>query len=199
MQKSSKQSLPLWAWTALILWGIFLARAEAAPANRVASFVPAGQVANNAAFKMTFKDAIVEQKDVGKVVAVEDFPFVVTPSIQAEGKWLDQRTFSASLLAPLEMATAYAASVKDNLKTLRGRGVGAGTYAFRTSPLTLLAARAASFRDNRGVEIQLDFNIPVSPARLRGFLAISVPGGVLNHLNYQTSGFTSKTLRVSVP
>ena len=90
---------------------VFAFPTEGAPARTsgsgVASFTPTGKVANNVAFKVTFTDPMVSQKEVGKSLPVEEFPFVVTPAVQAEGKWLDQRTFSATLLAPLDMATVY--------------------------------------------------------------------------------------------
>ncbi|MDR1621007.1 MAG: hypothetical protein LBS00_01390, partial [Synergistaceae bacterium] len=178
---------------------IFVSGAEAAPAKNTRgspTFTPTGRVSNNVAFKMTFNDAIVAKKEVGKSLPVSDFPFTVTPRIQAEGKWLDQRTFSASLLAPLEMATTYTASVKGDLKNLKGRSVPAGTYSFQTDPLTLLSARATGTRDNE-VDVQLDFNIPVSPSRLRGFLSITDYDG--NPKGFRLSGVAAKTLHVIVP
>ena len=39
---------------------------------------------------------------------------------------MDQRTFSASLLAPLDMGTSYVAEIKDDLKNLKGKSIGAG-------------------------------------------------------------------------
>jgi uncharacterized protein YfaS (alpha-2-macroglobulin family) len=144
---------------------------------------------------MTFNDAIVSQKEVGKTLPVSDFPFVVTPQIQAEGKWLDTRTFSVSLLAPLEMATGYTASVKSGLKTVKNRNVPAATYSFQTDPLLLLGARAVG-TNNDAVDIQLDFNIPVSPARLRGFLSVANDSG---SLSFRLSGTAAKTLHAMVP
>ncbi|MDR1979113.1 MAG: hypothetical protein LBQ42_10320 [Synergistaceae bacterium] len=202
-RKARNGKLPL----ALFVWIVFvsilfapvpLVSAEASPARAAGgsvSFTPTGRVSNNVAFKMTFADAIVSQETVGNVLPVADFPFVVTPQIQAEGKWLDQRTFSASLLAPLEMSTSYAASVKDGLKTLKGRTVPERRYVFQTDPLSLLSVRAAWAR-NSGIDVQLDFNAPVSPSRLRGFLTIGSGNG---HATYHLSGVASKTLHAFVP
>ena len=192
MNKASR----LMVWIFFVSSLFFAFTAEAAWTRENISFTPTGRVSNNVAFKMTFKDAIVSQGEVGQALPVSDFPFVVTPQIQAEGKWVDQHTFSASLLAPLEMATAYTASVKSELKTLRGRKAPAGTYAFQTAPLSLLSARATATRNNE-IDLQLDFNIPVSPARLRGFLSIAHVNG--RGTEFRLSGVAAKTLHVAVP
>ena len=174
--------------------------AEGAPvkAGLVTSFSPTGvdkNVANNAAFKVTFAEPIVPKEKVGQVLPVEDFPFEVMPSIQAEGRWLDQSTFSASLLAPLNMATAYIASIKEDLKTLKGKNVGGGAYSFRTAAPSLLSARATA-SGGREVNVRLDFNMPVFPSRLRGFLTISDTQG--RRLEYRISGGVSKSVNASV-
>ena len=77
----------------------------------VQSFAPTGRVADNVSFRVVFRNPMVDKKATGKAVDVEDFPFSVTPSIQAEGKWTNDRTFTAKLLAPLRMATAYTATL----------------------------------------------------------------------------------------
>jgi uncharacterized protein YfaS (alpha-2-macroglobulin family) len=94
------------------------------------------------------------------------------------------------------MATGYTAAVKDGLKNLKGRNVPAGTYAFQTNPLSLLSARATGTNHNE-IDIQLDFNIPVSPSRLRGFLSIRGIGG--ESMMYRLSGIAAKTLHVTIP
>jgi uncharacterized protein YfaS (alpha-2-macroglobulin family) len=197
------KTLRLAVWILFVSSLFFVFRAEAAPAKTAGdspSFTPTGRVSDNVAFKMTFNDAVVTQEEVGKTLSVADFPFVVAPQIQAEGKWVDQRTFSASLLAPLKMATAYTASVKGELKNLKGRNVPAGTYAFQTDPLTLLSTRVTRIHDGM-VDLQLDFNIPVSPARLRGFLSIRnfADESMNYHLPAISANIAAKTLHVNIP
>ncbi|MDR2067505.1 MAG: Ig-like domain-containing protein, partial [Holosporaceae bacterium] len=135
--------------------------AEGASKNGVASFAPSGTAADNAEFKIVFDEAVAAKDEIGKTLSVSDFPFVTTPPIQAEGKWLDPHTFSASLLAPLETATAYSVTVREGLKSQKGRLIGEGAaFAFQTAPLRLLNVAAAGTREGE-VDIQLDFNIPV--------------------------------------
>ncbi|GHS97286.1 membrane protein [Synergistales bacterium] len=186
----------------VLLFGFFFQTstawaAEGKPSKDVASFTPTGSVANNVALKITFKDAMAAKNLIGETLSVAEFPFEVTPSLSAEGKWLDARTFQASLLEPLSMATAYSAKTKAGLKTLRGREIASGTYSFETSPLSLVSVGAAVLRSGEA-DIRLNFNIPVAPMRLRGFLSItdeqerkvafSVPHGI-----------PSKTLHISLP
>ena len=195
------RKLLLFLLSAALVSGFLISRGEAAPAkiaqNGVASFVPTGQVANNVAFKIAFDDAIVSRDDIGKVFSLDDFPFTISPSIQAEGKWLDNRTFSASLLAPLDMGTVYTATVRDDLKNLKGRSVGTGVkYTFQTDPLSLLAVRASGTR-NGEADIQFDFNMPVFPSRLQGFLSIANSSGT--PLGHRVSGTAAaKTLHATV-
>ena len=59
----------------------------------IQSFAPTGRVSENVSFRIVFKDVMVSAGDVDKTVGPEDFPFTVTPAIQAEGKWQNPRTF----------------------------------------------------------------------------------------------------------
>jgi uncharacterized protein YfaS (alpha-2-macroglobulin family) len=160
-----------------------------------------GRVSNSVTFDIDFQDKMVEEREVGKTLGIADFPFTVTPAIQAEGKWMDQQRFSASLLAPLEMATSYTAKIKEGLKTSRGNEIKGEEYVFQTDPLKLLSVRAVGTR-NGEADIQFDFNIPVSPTRLRGFLSINSfysnsppPQDIRgSNIRYHLSGTASETL-----
>lgn len=184
----------------LLTFASCIARAEAAPAKTppggVASFVPTGKVANNVAFKVVFTEAVTSKDAVGKILSIQEFPFTVTPAIQAEGKWLDGRTFSASLLAPLDMGTVYTATVRDDLVNLKGKNIGVGgKYRFQTDALSLVSVRAAGVR-NGEVSIQFDFNMPVEPSRLQSFLNIAYDNG--STLPFRViGGRSSPTLRAS--
>ncbi|MDR1138240.1 MAG: Ig-like domain-containing protein, partial [Synergistaceae bacterium] len=182
----------------VLLGSVPLHSAEGAPKNGVVSFSPSGIAADNAVFKIVFDEPVAASEQTGKTLPVSDFPFVVTPSIQAEGQWLDRRTFSATLLAPLEMATRYSAAVREELKSQSGRPIGEGVnFTFQTAPLRLLNATAAQTGDGN-VDIQLDFNIPVSPVRLRGFLSVKASDRVGMTHWIQPSGFAAKTLHLFV-
>ncbi|MDR1649076.1 MAG: Ig-like domain-containing protein, partial [Synergistaceae bacterium] len=182
-----------------------LCAAEGASKHGVASFSPSGTAADNATLKITFDEAIVAKNETGKVLPVSEFPFVTTPPVQAEGKWLDRRTFSATLLAPLDMATAYTVTVREGLKSQRGRPVGAGAvFTFQTSPLRLLNAAATQTGKGGEVDLRLDFNMPVSPSRLRGFLSVTATAeensGKTRKMDYRASaGLAMKTIHATVP
>lgn len=168
------------------------------PRNGIVSFVPSGKVADNVAFKIIFSEAMVSKDAIGKSLSVNDFPFEVSPSIQAEGKWLDNKTFTASLLAPLDMGTAYQAKIRDNLISLKGKNIGSGqTFSFQTSPLSLLSLRSLGIRSEQA-EFELEFNAPVLPSRLRGFLSIALgnEGGAPSYYAFDST-YASKKVRVS--
>ncbi|MDR2175363.1 MAG: hypothetical protein LBO82_05440 [Synergistaceae bacterium] len=193
-----KKFLPAFLGFALLGGLLFLHPAEGASKNGVVSFSPSGTAADNAALRIVFDEPVVSKNEIGQALPVSDFPFVTAPPIQAEGKWLDRRTFAASLLAPLEMATVYSVTVREGLKSQRGRLIGEGAaFTFQTAPLRLLSA-AATVMNRGGVDLRLDFNIPVSPSRLRGFLTVLM--NEHQETSYRiASGLAAKTIRATVP
>ena len=158
-------------WLLLLLLCLTPGLSAAETPQGVKTFSPSGRVSDNVAFKIVFTNPMVQRAKVGKTVGTQDFPFVISPSVQAEGKWLDSKTFSASLLAPLEAGTAYKASLQDGLKDLKGKGVGPGTFFFQTDSLMLDTLQAVMGWDNTA-SLRLNFNAPVSPSRLSGFLSV---------------------------
>jgi uncharacterized protein YfaS (alpha-2-macroglobulin family) len=199
---TTKKFLLAVIWCALLGGLLPFCAAEAASKYGVASFSPSGTAADNAALKIVFDEAIAAKNETGKVLPVSEFPFVTTPPVQAEGKWLDRRTFSATLLAPLEKATAYSVTVREGLKSQRGRPVGGGAvFTFQTSPPQLL--NAAATQTGKGeVDIRLDFNMPVFPSRLRGFLSVTAAenSGTPRKMDYRvSSSLAAKTIHATVP
>ncbi|MDR3265729.1 MAG: hypothetical protein LBT15_06940, partial [Synergistaceae bacterium] len=176
-------------WMVLLLWlAVALSPAEAASKSGVASFVPTGQVANNVAFKVVFTEAVAPKDVIGKTLPVSEFPFTVAPAFQAEGQWLVNRTFSASLLAPLGMGTAYAVTIPGGLKNLKGKSIGGGgKYAFQTEALSLVSVHAANIYNSydEAVSVRLEFNMPVDPSRLRGFLRFTLGRGQGSPLSFR--------------
>ena len=188
-----------------VLFVVILLSGTVASANSglITSFSPAGlgeSVANNVTFRVVFAEPMVSQEEIDRVLPVEEFPFNVMPQIQAEGRWLDQSTFSASLLAPLDMATLYSASTREGLRTLGGRIVSTEIFSFRTAAPALESARATATgdgrRNRREINVRLDFNMPVFPSRLRGFLTISDSAG--RQLEYRLSGGVSASVNATV-
>ena len=163
----------------------------------VQSFAPTGKVADDVFFKVVFRNPMVDKKATGKAVDVEDFPFTVTPGIQAEGKWTNDRTFTAKLLAPLKMATAYTATLNEGLKDRRGSPVGQGTFRFQTDSPEPTDIKATMDRNGRAL-FTLTFNMKVDPNRLKGFLRVLNEQG--KALDYSSNGaLPSRAIRVSVP
>jgi uncharacterized protein YfaS (alpha-2-macroglobulin family) len=139
---------------------------------------------------------MVARGQVGKSLEPKDFPYTVTPAVRAEGQWIDQRTFSATLLAPLDRATIYSASVREGLKTLDGKVVALSTFGFQTEPPKLLSARATYHQDRSEAEITLQFNMPIPTSRLRNFLSVYL-GNSNRNTRYELSG-SQTTHRVLV-
>ncbi|MCR4817360.1 MAG: Ig-like domain-containing protein [Fretibacterium sp.] len=163
----------------------------------VQSFAPTGRVTDNVSFRIVFRNPMVTKKATGKPVDVENFPFTVTPSIQAEGKWTNDRTFTARLLAPLKMATAYTATLNDGLKDRRGNLVKQGTFRFQTDSPEPTDIKATIDRNGRAL-FTLTFNMKIDPNRLKGFMRVLNEQG--KALDYSFNGaLPSRSIRVSVP
>ena len=171
--------------------------AWAALPDGVQSFAPTGRVADNVSFRLVFKNAVVAKDDVGKPVGMDGFPFTVSPPVQAEGKWTNERTFTATLLAPLKMGTEHVATLKEGLKDRRGGKIGSGTFRFHTDGLTVEGASASMERDGRA-RLSLSFNMKVDPARLRGFLSVLDQKG--DKLDASIAGgLPSRSIQLLVP
>ena len=162
----------------------------------VQSFAPTGRVSDNVSFRLVFKNAVAAKKDVGRAMGVEEFPFEVTPAIQAEGKWQNETTFTARLLAPLRMGTSYTARLREGLTDRKGKQIPAGSFSFQTDALTPTAVKAVMGRD--GARLTLAFNMPVAPAVLQGFLQIVNEKGEKLHFSLQGAA-PNRSVQVLVP
>ncbi|MCR5347038.1 MAG: Ig-like domain-containing protein [Fretibacterium sp.] len=163
----------------------------------VRSFSPTGRVADNVSFKVVFRNPMVDRKSTGKPVSAEDFPFTVTPSVQAEGRWTNDRTFTARLLAPLKLATAYTATLNEGLRDRRGNPVGQGSFRFQTDSPEPTDIKATMAPNGRAL-FTLNFNMKIDPNRLKGFLRVLNEQG--KALDYTFNGsLPSRSIRVSVP
>ena len=122
---------------------VFIASASWAASARsnmpagVQSFAPTGTVPDNVSFRAVFRSPVVNKNQTGKVITPENslFPFEVNPPLQLEGRWQNDRTFTAKLLAPLRSATTYTATLREDLKDRRGNRIGPGTFRFQTEGL----------------------------------------------------------------
>ena len=166
----------------------------------VVSFTPSGTVQDNISFRVVFKNQVVKKNDAGKTITPDDilFPFTVSPALQLEGKWLnDRKTFTAKLLAPLKSATQYTATLRNNLKDVKGNKIGPGKFNFQTEGLKATDIRASIHNDGRAY-FDLNFNSKVDPARLKGFLEIFNNSG--QKVAYSINGsLPGKIIRISLP
>ncbi|MBQ3693358.1 MAG: hypothetical protein II884_01115, partial [Synergistaceae bacterium] len=69
----------------------------------VRSFAPTGTVPDNVSFRAVFNSPVVNRNQLGKSITPDNdlFPFEVNPPLQLEGRWQNDRTFTARLLSPL--------------------------------------------------------------------------------------------------
>ncbi|MCL1874942.1 MAG: MG2 domain-containing protein [Synergistaceae bacterium] len=152
----------------------------------IKSFSPTGTTTDNPQFRAVYSSPVIEEDAVGKLVSMEDFPFQVNPAIIADGKWESTTVFTATLVAPLQMATAFTATA------------GGKKYNFQTEPLKLLSASQSSYSRSSGVvnvQMKLEFNIPVSPSRLASFLKVATSANA--KLNFSCiGGLPSKIITV---
>ena len=164
----------------------------------VQSFSPTGPVPDNVSFRAVFRNPVVTRAQTGKILTPDNpsFPFEVNPPLQLEGRWQNERTFTAKLLAPLRSATTYTATLRDNLRDRRGGRIGPGTFRFQTEGLSPTDIKASMGRDGSAY-FTLTFNMRVDPARLKGFMRIINPEG--KEVPYTINGaLPSRTIRAAV-
>ena len=139
----------------------------------ILSFSPGGMVKGRMPVKIAFSQPVVEKSLVGKTAPQQHIPVEFSPSIRGAGKWTDQKTFVFTPVANLQQATRYRATAKESLQDAKGRRLsGKQSFEFFTEPLKLLRAQQIDFTESNNVVIELKFNLPVSPFRLRGFLSL---------------------------
>ena len=165
----------------------------------VQSFAPLGTVPENVSFRVVFRNPVVTRQQTGRTFTPDHqlFPFEVNPPLQLEGRWQNERTFTAKLLSPLQSATTYTAALRDGLKDRRGGKIGPGTFRFQTEGLSPTDIKASMGRDGNAY-FTLGFNMRVDPARLKGYMRILNAQG--KELPYSINGaLPSRTIRARVP
>ena len=133
----------------------------------IKDFAPQGEVKGRAEIKAVFNREAAPESSIGKPLPFEDLPFKFTPAIRGTGKWVDARTFvyypSAGML---EKATLYTATARSDLRD-RGPSALKPVFPFNTAPPVFIGAKQTDFDTEREtVSYELEFSLPVSPARL---------------------------------
>ncbi|MEG1825168.1 MAG: MG2 domain-containing protein [Cloacibacillus sp.] len=146
----------------------------------VRSFSPQGVVTGAAEIKVLFNHAAVSDDAVGAALAPSAFPFVFSPAVSGSGRWEDASTFvftpSGGRLSP---ATRYTASARAELRDREGEALfGTQIFTFSTPALAFRGAKQTDFDPQSGRTVfELEFSLPVSPARLRGYAEVRDGGG----------------------
>lgn len=165
----------------------------------VRSFSPQGETDGAVEITARFTEAAVADEAVGKKLAPSESPFAFSPEIAGTGVWRDASTFvftpSGGRLAP---ATRYVATARDSLASADGEALsGARSFTFSTPALSFAGAKQTDFDQRSGrTEFELEFSLPVSPQRLRGYAEVKDENGGL--LKFALSQTVSKEIRMSV-
>ncbi|MBQ6434574.1 MAG: hypothetical protein IJJ09_01075 [Synergistaceae bacterium] len=188
-------SLFLFLFILLSVSTAFSASRSNMPAG-VQSFAPTGTVPDNVSFRAVFRNPVVNKNQTGKIITPENslFPIEINPPLQLEGRWQNERTFTAKLLSPLRSATTYTAKLKEDLRDRRGNQIGPGEFRFQTEGLSPTDIKASMNRNGMAY-FDINFNMRIDPARLKGFLSILNSEG--KEVSYTINGaLPSKTIRV---
>ena len=166
----------------------------------IKDFAPQGEVKGRAEIKAVFNREAAPESSIGKPLPFEDLPFKFTPAIRGTGKWVDARTFvyypSAGML---EKATLYTATARSDLRDREGLPLsGKRSFLFNTAPPVFIGAKQTDFDTEREtVSYELEFSLPVSPARLRGYADVKDTSG--KPVEFQIAqGPPSKKVRMNV-
>ncbi|NLW61913.1 MAG: hypothetical protein GX056_05830, partial [Synergistaceae bacterium] len=146
----------------------------------IKNFTPQGEVRGRIELKAVFNRDAAPENSIGRSLSSEELPFKFTPAIQGTGKWVNATTFvyypKAGLL---EKATLYTATAKAGLRDKEGLLLsGKQSFLFNTAPPIFIGAKQTDFDIEREtVSYELEFSLPVSPARLRGYTDVKETSG----------------------
>lgn len=156
---------------ALLLVTVWAFAAFAADDFTVLSFSPGGVIKGRTPISISFSHPVVDKSSVGKVLSPEEAPIEFSPLVKGVGKWTAVDTFVYTPVATPPQATLFKVQAKENLRDAKGRLLaGRQSFEYRTEGLRFIGARQIDVSDGGAVTIELSFNLPVSPVRLRGFL-----------------------------
>lgn len=150
--------------------------AEGAPSDEfsVLAFSPSGTVKGRPPVKIVFSQPVAPKGVLHKSLPRDQFPLDFSPVLKGEGKWTDGKTFIFTPSENLPGATVFRVTVNEGVRDGKGRRVaGKQSWEFSTEPLRFLGARQVDFTSGNNVTLELAFNYPVLPFRLRGFLSLA--------------------------
>ena len=163
----------------MLILGIFFAlplAAQESPGFTIVSTVPLPDslvAVNLPEIKVIFSDEAVKSDETGVLRDLSQAPFRITPHLPGQFKWLDTRTLVFKPKGPLKEATAYTFRFNDDFTDQKGRLLaGRHDFTFKTAPLEVKGVKQVDYNPDGSIVIQVDFSLPVSPQRLRGFLIL---------------------------
>lgn len=178
----------------------------------VKDFSPQGETdADRPRITVVFSDAVVEKSKVNKQLTGASVPLKFRPALPGTARWISQNKLVFTPSRDIQPATRYIADFgPGGLKTAAGSLVaGPQTFEFHGPVMRFMNAGINGVSPNRNLVLNLEFNAPVSPVRLRGFLSIYNDGGGLvdydirgaapsKNVIVQTAPVTSKSIKVIV-
>ena len=146
----------------------------------IKDFSPQGETGGRIEIKAVFNRDAAPENRIGKTLSAEEMPFTFTPAITGTGKWTNGSTFvfypKAGLL---DKATSYTATAKAGLRDKEGLQLsGKQSFLFMTASPAFIGAKQTDFDlEGETVSYELEFSLPVSPARLRGYAEVKETSG----------------------
>ena len=161
---------------------------------------PQGEVRGRVEIKAVFNRAAAPENRIGIPLSSDEIPLIFAPSIPGTGKWIDDSTFVYYPKAGmLNKATSYTAVAKAGLRDKEGLLLsGKQTFLFNTAPPVFIGAKQIDFDlERETTSYELEFSLPVSPARLRGYAEVKDISG--KPVEYQiVQGPASRKIRMNV-
>ncbi|NLD04630.1 MAG: hypothetical protein GX672_01845 [Synergistaceae bacterium] len=184
----------------LLLFGALPAPGVGEKEFLIKKFSPQGDVNGRIEIKAVFNREVAIENRIGIPLSPEEMPFIFTPSISGTGKWANSSTFvyypKAGLL---DKATSYTATVKAGLRDKEGLQLsGKQSFLFNTAPPIYIGVKQTDFdRERETLSYELEFSLPISPARLRGYTDVKETSG--KPVEFQiVQGPASRKIRMNV-
>jgi len=155
----------------------------------VKSFSPQGQLSQTRPqFTVEFNGDVVSSKQLNKPMTGAAVPLKFRPAVEGTAKWVAPNKLYFTPKAPLQPATRYDVDFgPGGLRTVDGSLVaGMQHFTFHLPALCFERITMMNLSPSREVTMRLDFNAPVSPVRLRGFLTVYNDSGAT--VNYTIQG-----------
>ena len=169
----------------------------------IKNFSPKGEARGRVEIRAVFNRDAAPEERIGVSLSSDEIPFIFTPAIAGIGKWTDSTTFvyypKAGLL---NKATSYTAVAKAEIRDKEGRLLsGKQTFLFNTPPPVFIGAKQIDFDlEQETTSYELEFSLPVSPARLRGYVDVKeISGKPVEHQIVQGPAASKIRMNVATP